>query len=320
MTTSGVYSFSVTRDDLIRQSMLNIGKIGAYDTPDAVQTADIGMMLNMICKQWMGKADFAPGLKVFTRKRGHLFLSNTTGQYTVGPGATGWTNNYTSRTLASAAAAAATTLVLNSITGLVVGDKIGIELDSGALFWTTVLTLPTTTITVAAGLPSGASSDSVVFTYTTTAQQPLFIEAAVLRDIWSVDTPIRIFKTTQEYDVLPNKTDITNVQDPTSIYYENQLTNSYLYTDGGAAQDVTKHLVLTYMEPIQDLINPLDTPSYPQEWFLPLSWGLSKNICPMFNRIWTPLMEENFITALKIAQQKDAENSSLFFVGNAEEP
>lgn len=319
MSTSGVYSFAVTRDDLIRQSMLNIGKLGAYDTPDAVQTADIGMMLNMMCKSWMGKADFAPGLKVWTRKRGHLFLSSTTGQYTVGPGATGWSNTYVKATLASAAPAAATTLVLSSISGLTVGDKIGIKLDSGALFWTTILTLPSVTMTIAAGLTGSASAGSVVFTYTTAAQQPLYIDAAVLRDIYSTDTPIRIIRTAQEYDILPNKTDITNIQDPTAIYYENQLGNSYLYTDAGASQDVTKHLVLTYMEPIQDLVNPLDNPSYPQEWFLPLSWGLAKLICPMFNRIWTPLMQENFITSLRIAQQKDAEYSGMFFVPNAEE-
>lgn len=319
MTTSNSYSFSVSRDDIIRQAMLNIGKLDAFEVPDAVQTADCTLMLNMLCKSWMGKSDFAPGLKVWTRKRGHLFLSSTTGQYSVGPGATGWTNSYVKATISVAAAAAATTLTLTSVAGMAIGDRIGISLDSGALFWTTILTIPSTTITVSAGLPSSAAALNVVFTYTTAAQQPLFIESAILRDIYSSDTPIKILRSTQEYDILSNKTDTTNVQDPTAIYYENQLTNSYVYTDAGASQDTTKHLVLTYMEPIQDMVNPLDTPSYPQEWYLPLVWGLSKNICPMFNRPWTQLMSENFITSLRVAQQKDVESTAMFFSPGAED-
>jgi hypothetical protein len=318
MTTSGSYSFSVTRDDIFRQALLNIGKLDAYDIVDAVQAADMQITLNMMCKQWMGKADFAPGLKVWTRKHGHLFLSSTTGQYTVGPGATGWTNSYLYTTLAAGAALSATTLVLASITGMTVGDHIGIEQSDGSLFWTTIATLPSTTITIAAGLTVGASSGAQIFTYTTVAQQPLFIETAILRDKNLDDTPIKV-PTVQDYDYLPQKADPTSQQDPTAIYYEFQLTNSILYTDAGSAQDVTKHLVLTYQEPVQDFTTALDNPSYPQEWFLPLCWGLSKLVCPMFNRPWTPLMQENFITTLRVAQQKDAERSSLYFQPGAED-
>lgn len=319
MTTSGSYSFSVTRDDIIRQAMLNIGKLDPYESPDAQQTQDISIALNMMVKQWMGKADFAPGLKMWTRKHGHAFLQNNTGRYVLGPSSTtGWTNDYVYPTLATPAAASATTLVLSSISGMAVGNYIGVELDSGNLFWTTVATLPSTTITINTGLPSSAAAGNQVFAFATIAQQPLLIETASLRDIYSTDTPVKVM-TVQSYDFLPNKADTTNLQDPTAVYYENQLGFGYLYTDAGAAQDVTKHLALTYMEPVQDFTTAQDTPYFPQEWYLPLCWGLAKLICPMFNRPWTQLMQDNFNSAMVMAKQKDAERSDLYFQPGAED-
>jgi len=319
VSTSGVYSFTVTRDDIIRQSMLGIGKLDPYESPDAQQVTDISLVLNMMVKQWMGKADYAPGLKVWTRRHGHLFLQSASGQYSVGPtSTTGWTNNYVFPVLTASAAAAATSLTLSSIAGVVAGYYIGIELDSGALFWTTVATAPSTTITITTGLPSSASSGSQVFVFQTIAQNPLLIETAILRDQSLNDTPLKIMMV-QDYDMLPNKADPTFQSDPTAVYYEYQLGNSYLYTDTGGSQDVTKHIVLTYMEPVQDFVNPLDNPYYPQEWYLPLCLGLSKLIAPQFNRPWTQTMEDNFKTAMAIARNKDAEKSSLYFQPGAED-
>jgi hypothetical protein len=67
------------------------------------------------------------------------------------------------------------------------------------------------------------------------------------------------------------------------------------------------------LEPIQGFINPTDNPEYPQEWFLPLTLGLTKLICPMFHSIWTPDQEESFKIALAIAQKKEPERSALYF-------
>jgi hypothetical protein len=125
--------------------------------------------------------------------------------------------------------------------------------------------------------------------------------------------------TVQDYDFLPNKTSTLNIGDPMAIYYEFQLGNSYLYTDVGACQDVTKHIVLTYLEPAQDMLAASDTFSYPQEWYLPLAWGLASEIAPMFNAAWTEKMEENFKRSLMIAQRKEPERVTMFFQPGAEE-
>lgn len=317
MATSGVYSFGVTRDDVIRQAMLNIGKLDPFETPDSQQTSDFGFVLNMMCKQWMGKADFAPGLKVWTRKRGYLFLSTNAGAYTVGPGAVGWTNAFVNTTSAVAAGAGSVSLTLSSLSGVVSGYNLGIIQTDGSLFWTTISALVGSVATVGA-LPVGAAAGAQVYVYATAAQQPILIEAVVLRDSYNSDTPMNIMGSTQDYDFLPSKAQLTNQSDPSAIYYEFQLGNSNLYIDVGTAQDLTKYLVITYQEPVQDFTTSLDAPYYPQEWYLALCWGLSKLICPQCNRIWTPLMEENFKSALAIAGRKDPEISSLYFIPRAD--
>lgn len=319
MTTSGTFSFTVNGDQVVRQSMLNIGKLDGIDTMTADEVADCRFVLNMLVKQWMGRTDFAPGLKVWKRKWGYLFLSNSTGQYTVGPNGTGWTNTFVRPVTTSTKVAGTGSVDVASATGIVTGYNIGIQLDSGALFWTTVSGVAGTAISLTAPLPSQSSIGSQVYVYQTAAQQPLSIETCVLRDQFNQDVPVRLMRTVQDYANLPSKTDPQNISDPTAIYYEFQLTNSNLYTDCGAANDVRKYLVISYMEPVQDITNPTDNFDYPQEDFLALTWGLSKQIAPMFNMPWTPLMEANYQAAVAIAGHKDAEVTTLYFQPGAED-
>src|ERR1700752_1005817 len=313
MTTSGTYSFSVSRDDIVRESLLNIRKLDELEIPTPQETQDCARKLNMLVKQWQGTADFAPGLKTWTRRHGHLFLSNSTGQYTVGPGGIGWTNSYVGTTLTASAASGQPVITVASATGLSANQNIGVALNSGSLFWSTILSVIGTTVTLNSNLTGDAAANSIVFAYTTTAQQPVVIETAFLRDINNDDTPLNIIRTIGDYDLLPSKNNTDFVSDPTAIYYEFQLTNGVLYTDVAASQDASKHICMSYLEAVQDFTNPLDTPEYPQEWFLALSWGLAKQICPMYGATWTPLMQDNFTSALAIAQRKETEIVTMFF-------
>lgn len=320
MATSGNYILTVQRDDIIRQAMLNLGKLGEGENPTPQETIDMALKLNMLVKQWMGKTDFAPGLKTWTRRRGYLYLHNTTGQYTVGPNATGWSNTFNrSFTTVASNAGTNTISVAPGTTGITNGDSIGVQNTSGGgngdIQWTTVSNYNSGSgvITLGTTLVASVSSGAVVYNYTTTAQNPLTIESAVLRDNNNEDTPLKIMASTQDYDMLPSKTDLNNISDPTQIYYEWQLSNSNLFTDVAASQDVTKYLVLTYLEEIQVFNNPTDNPEYSAEWFDPLCWGLSKRAAPMFNMPWTQLMQDNYTESLAIARHKGPEKTSLFF-------
>ena len=192
MATSGTYSFGVTKYEIVRQAMLNIGKLDPMETPTANEMQDCSFVLNMLCKQWMGKTDFAPGLKVWTRKRGHLLLSNTTGSYTIGPTAQGWTNSLNTTTTTAAASAGASAVVVDSIAGITAADTAAVYLDSGALFYATINSIAGTTLNLSGVLPSAAASGNQVFTYTTAAQNPKDIETAILRDVNNTDSPLNI--------------------------------------------------------------------------------------------------------------------------------
>jgi hypothetical protein len=312
MATSGTYSFGVTKYDIVRQAMLNIGKLDPVEQPTADEMQDCTFMLNMLCKQWMGKTDFAPGLKVWTRKRGHLLLSNSTGTYTIGPSAQGWTNDLNSTTTTASAIAAATAIVVDSATGISTTSTVAIYLDNGALHYSGVSSVVSSTVNLTVPLSSSAASGNPVFFYSVAAQNPKDIETAILRDINNTDSPLDIL-TVQDYDYLPNKADPLYSGDPTAIYFERGLGTSRVYTDVGSAGDTRSHIVITYQEPIQDMTVNADNPYYPQEWYLALCWGLSEQIAPMVKAQWSPKMEALKNTALLIARQGDAERSTMYF-------
>jgi hypothetical protein len=312
--TSGTYTYQISVNDIVTEAMQNIGKLGENEGPTAQEFQDCIRKLNMIIKQFQGRADFSKGIKQWTRKQGHLFLSSTTGQYNLGPTSGNWTNDYITTKLLFNAAAGSTSLTLVSTTGVLANSNIGIQLGNGNLFWTTVVGTPIgNTVVIATGLPLLASSTAQVFNYSIRAQQPIVIEWALLRDNTNSDIPITLLNF-YDYAQLPSKTDVTNSSDPMQIYVENQIGSSTLYTDVGSASDVTKHIVIGYMEAIQDLSgNPAETIEYPQEYYRAICWLLTREICPMFSADWTQLMNTLCTEALQIATAKDEDTSTLSF-------
>lgn len=319
MTTSGVYASTINSVGIVRQSMLNIGELDEDEDPTPRQYNDCLALLNMMVSQWMAKADFAPGLKVWTRKRGNVFLSTTTNQYQLSAfNTTGWTNSFVKNVTSQFSAQGTNSLRLVSTAGIHNGDFLGYVGSDGQLYWTTVASAAGNPITTTANLQVGVSAGANIYTYTTPAQYPVVLETALLRDDFGNDTPLRILQV-QSYDMLPSKANPTYSGDPTAIYFETNLGFTTVYTDVAVAQDTTKYMVLTYMEPVQKFVNPNDTPYYPEEWYLALTWGLSEQICPMFKKKWTEKMEQLKNTAMSIARNKDGEVSVLYFQSGAED-
>ena len=218
------------------------------------------------------------------------------------------------------AAAAATTLSLGvgSTSNFTAADFLVVQLTSGDIYSTTISTVNAGagTITIPGpGLPSAAASNNYVWNYTTKGQRPLEIQTAILRDAQYTDTPLD-YMTLQTYEALPTKTQSGNLSDPTAIYYEQQLTNGQLYIDCGGAQDVTKHIHIVGLRPVQDFNAALDNPDYPVEWFDALCWGLAIRIAPMFNAIWTPEMQLNYTSAIAIAGESNPETTEAYFLCN----
>jgi hypothetical protein len=331
MATSGTYNFTVTRNDIIREAMLNTGKIGQTESPTAQETTDCARKLNLLVKQWMGKADFAPGLKMWTRYRGDLILSSSKGIYTLSPTGDNWAVGVTlsltpnqpnlNETTSTAAAIVGATAIFVSTTaaaGFSVNDFVVFQNASGDISSTTcsAVNLGTGQITVPA-ITVAMNSGAQVWNYTTKGQSPLELQSVILRDNQENDTPID-YMSLQAYEALPTKVQPGYLSDPTSCYYEPTVISGTprsgsLYLDVAGAQDVTKQLHIVCLSPIQDFDNPLDNPEYSQEWYRALCWGLTKEICPMFNAVWTKEMGELYNDAVLMAREVNPETTDVYF-------
>jgi hypothetical protein len=335
MPLSGQWTFSVTRDDIIKEAMLNVGALGEGEIPTAQEVVDCARKLNMMVKQWMGTQDFAPGLKMWERQRGELFLTSTQGVYELGPSsADNWAGSLSGRNsshpygltfLAQDSPQGSTTITVTNVAHLNVGDKIGIYIGPD-IFWTTISAIAADSLIVtipAPGLPAPAASSNSVYNYTTKAQRPLGIITCILRDQFGNDTPLDSM-TIQEYEALPTKVQPGFITDPAAFYYESQFESGNNVTGGGllfldmfGAQDTNKHLHVVYVRPVMDLLNPTDIPEYPQQWYRALCWGLSREIVPMFDAEWTPEMQANYDQSAVMAREADTETTAMYFQPNA---
>jgi hypothetical protein len=301
--------------------MYDCGALGIGETMSDDDLQLCAFRLNLLVKQLMGTIDLAPGLKVWSRKDGNLFLSNTTGTYPLGPDTGnffnrfGWCTSFTQTTLATTAAAGVT-IVVSSLGSIANGDNIGVSLSDGSIFWTTVSGSPVgTTVTILEPITTTALSGALVYNYSAAlqARRPLKILTAVLRDSNSNDTPLWLYNL-QDYESLPSKTNIQNSGDPTTIFYQANLVSGTLKTDVAAAADTSKYIHMVYLSPIEDFNSATDTPDYPQEWYRPLVKNLAVEIAPAFSLPVTPEMVQAKAEAMAIAGRSNPETSSMFFM------
>lgn len=311
MSSSGSVDFSVSRDDIIKGALRAARVISRDQTPLSGQIADASEALNLIVKQWQGKADFAPGLKIWSRKTGYLFLQPGQAEYLLGPTGDQATSSYVSTTLTANKAISDTSLTVASTTGMNVSDHMGICLNDGTIGWTTITALPGT-VTVAANTLGTAPSGAKVFAYTTRIRRPLEILTAVLRDNDGNDMPMRPMSRS-EYEYLAVK-DVDGT--PMRYLYEPFLVNGK-WTHDVEPDDVTKVVRFVFLGSLEDFDALTDTPDYPQEWYRPLKYQLAIDSWPEYKdgdppKILMTLRNES----LSIAQNTNPDTVELGFEPN----
>lgn len=268
MATSGTYTFSMTRDELLKTSLQMINIIDVMDTPTSDQIAVADRLLNMMLKFWSHQ-----GVRLWRRRLGYLFTAYNQSSYSLGTSGDHATKTYVTTDLSVAKAAAATSLSVDSTTGMTVGDYIGIELDDGTRQWTTIATIPTsTTLTISAGLTSAAAIDNTVITYTTKLPRPLRIIRGTTLDLKSDNTETTMQSIGfDEYFNMPQK---STGDVPNNFYYDKSTILGTLYLFP-TPKDVSKIVTFTYLEQIQDTGDSTDQIDIPDEWLLPVAWNLA---------------------------------------------
>ena len=312
MASSGSTNFTINRDQIISLAGLGAGVLGIGRVASAEDTNTASRLLNLIVKQWMGKTDFAPGLKVWTRKRGYLFPALNTASYSLGPSGTHATASYSSTTLSAAEAIGQTTLSVTSTTGMTAADYIGIRCDDNSIHWTTIVSAgagPTVVITTA--LTVAAASGATVYWYTTKLQLPLDVLSLRRKDTSGNETPLSPMAF-MEYEEGMLRKNLDG--DPSRYLYERGPINGTLYLDYEPT-DTSEVYLLTFLRPTEDFDAATDTPDYPQEWERALVGQLSIDWATFSGRPVTNEMKLYRDESLAIAQNLDADENTenVFF-------
>jgi len=157
--------------------------------------------------------------------------------------------------------------------------NIGIKLEDGSLFWTTVDGAPAANVVTLDDVLTGDVEDgAAVYAYTTKIVRPLkVVEARTYSPSTDQETPLTVMAR-QDYLALLNKmaTGVVN-----QVFYDPQLTTGYFYL--WLAQSSVDDLVkFTWWRPIEDFNAAGDNADLPQEWLQALIFNLSVVMAPEF--------------------------------------
>lgn len=275
MSTSGITTFVVKRDDLIKDALLMAEAIGIQQTPSGSIIAHAARQLNLILKSMQ-----AIGMELWSIKTGYVFLAKGTNEYALGPTGNHTTDTYTTTTTTATLASASTTVDLATVSGITVGDNIGIIDDTGALVWKTVGSISVLTVTFGslATYGSTAAMGAKVFVYTNKIQRPLQIPNAVIKTYNGDEVPIFQISR-EEWNRFGSK---ASTGQASQYYFDPQLINAKISLFP-APSDVSSVVLIRYQRPFDDVLASNDDFDFPQEWLLFIQITLALVLAPVYS-------------------------------------
>lgn len=273
MATSGTYAYTRNRDEIINMAFDLLGLKGEGMPISDAQIQDAAKFLNLFVKSIVTR-----GINLWRYEELTVFPVVGKQKYNIGTGGDHAANNYVKSELSVAAISGASTITVDSATGMLDGDNIGIELDSNTIQWTTINGAPSgNVITLSNNISSAAAIDNHVYTYTNIARRPLLIMSGRYLNENNAATVIGI-TTRQEYFDLPDK----DTQGVINQFYYNPSIQSNPASSYGELYiwptfENTKSLIqLTTQRALQDLTNGSDNIDFPQEWELGIVMSLAE--------------------------------------------
>lgn len=325
MTTSSSWDFGLTSAGVAAVAFENLGVLAAGGTVGSNDLTTAQRRLNLIAKQYQGRSDGAPGLKIHTRQRVSLVVAKGQQSYLVGPAATDARSTLQlGRTTVSSAYASGTSLNVAALTDttsypgttitMTAADFIGVELNDGTVSWTTISAAASSPITLGGALASAAAIGRYVYWFTSRAQRLVHLEAAVLRSSGGQDTPLRVYTDVREYEL--GNVDKGADGTPTALLFEPLRLNTKV-TLNTQPTDVTQQIVLTGFYPAEDYDNASGTDdiAFPQEALRFLAWELSFELAPAYGVMWTQAMDKARSEARSMYLNLNPENSVEYFRG-----
>jgi len=305
MARSGSYNFTLNRDNLIKQALIEAHVIDYNTTPDAPLVAQTATLMNLILKEWQ-----ADGLNLWSIRPFTIFMEADKTQYSLGPTGDHATESYVETAMRVAAVALDTTMEVDSTTGMTAGDYALVQLDDGTLHRDTVASVTdSNTFELTSGIASAAAVDNAVYTYTTKIQRPLRILDLVLRDSSGNDTGMTLVSR-EEYWNLAQK---TSESTPNLAFYDKQLDNGKLWVFPEPS-DVTDSIEAMGQFPFDDMDTATDNLGFPGEWNLSVVLEVAYRTAARF------AMPKDFISQLFVSAREskarvmgyDTEDTSIF--------
>jgi hypothetical protein len=306
MATSGSTDFSVNRDTLIKDSLIDLGAISNEDTPSSAIVAHASRLLNMMLKAWM-----ADGLHLWKIKPFTILLENAKSVYSLSSTGDQASLTMYDTTMRIAGVTNDTTLQVTTTTNMTAGDYIGIELDDNTLHKTTIASVTDSdTVVITTGIASAAAISNRIYWYTTKVTIPLAVDNISIVDSSDNSRPITIISR-EEYRALSNKLSAGNV---VQVYFDPQLTSSKLYVYN-VPNTVDKVLELTGYFPVEDMDSASNDFDIPQEWYLAVKTNLSVLLGPSYGQRSEQMKS---LKAIAVEEKErvmgwDKEKTSIYF-------
>lgn len=319
--------FSQAVYQLIAGALRLCGGCGAQEIPTLGLINNGFYSLNAMVKEWQGR-----GIRVWQQRDATLFLQPGQRVYKIGVGSPDHccaSDSWVQTFLTAAAAASATSLTVNSTTGISVADHIAVLLDATSTqlqqyFWTTVATItPPNTLTLASGLPSGATSGARVVSYTNDLVRPLkvpagrrMVYAGNLGTPTRIETPLSVFSRI-DYSFQTNK---DNPGQITGFYFDPQLGFADIST-WMTPEDANQAMMFTAQLPLTAYTDLTTVNNFPDEWQNAIRYCLAVELWPEHAERRAAVKGDYNVQLVKaladdklmIAQGWDREPESVYF-------
>lgn len=318
ITTSGTYTFSQTVTEIATAALRLVQVVGDEEIPAASQLQTAIDAMAAMTKAWQGS-----GIHLWCEEEGILFLQPNQTVYYIGAGSTDQVANWYQvefTTLTANVATSGATIHVDSAFGFVIGDQLGVQLDDGTNYWTTVSSISGTTIGLTVGVTGAAAEGANVFCYPAPLYRPLRIMGARRYQYSSrLDIPIQMWARL-DYEAQPNK----YTPGVTTAFFYAPQTGAGAYAAGSplgimnawpTPADNTFAMRFTAQRPIQDIGTLANQADFPVEWNAALKWNLAMEIGPEFG---CPTEQMTIINAaatkwFDMASRWDRESESIRF-------
>ncbi len=307
MATSGTVTLSTNQDALIRRSMRLLGLIKTGGTRQPEEMNDAAEALNVMLKEWD-----AQGVGLWLIKSVTLYPQKSTASFDLGPSGDNATLSGVNTETSTTASSGASTIDVDSVTGMTAADNIGVELESGSFQFTTIVSISTLEITLTDVLTDDVADGATVVAYTTKIDRPLRIANPRWKQSNTYERPLDLWSRSQ-YMEMPNKE--TDADGPNSLYYDPQLTNGKLFI-WPRCGNVDGQILFDAQMPTEIMIARSDEPLVADEWYNAVAYNLAATLAPEYpyevsERKWI-MIEQKADALFTKLKRWDEEVTSLF--------